>query len=100
MGAQEMDEKVSEKVWNGTTDTGFDFAVEQSAADDYELLEDLQALDQGRAERVPAILNALLGKEQAKRLKEHCRDENGKVALTAMCKELDNIFSSINALKN
>lgn len=95
-----MDEKVSEKVITGKTLSGFAFSVNEAALDDYELLEDLVLLDSGQSQVMVRVLNTILGADQTKRLKEHCRDENGKVALSDMERELIAIFNAHKTSKN
>ena len=42
----------------------------------------------------------LLGNEGVKDLKEHLRNENGKVSSTAMITALEELMESVNELKN
>ena len=90
----------SDQYFDGITKSGFTFRVEKSALDDYELLEELTALDQGHLERVAPVIQKLLGQAQTEGLKEHCRNAQGRVTITAMKQELEEIFKGCSAAKN
>ena len=49
---------------------------------------------------LPRVMNLLLGKEQAQKLKDHLRDEDGVVDTEQITSELKNIFESQKRLKN
>ena len=74
------------------TKSGFEFEKSPEALDNWELLEDLVDLETNSSKIVP-VCRRLLGTEGANRLKEHCRDENGKVSVSAVQKEITEIFS-------
>lgn len=74
------------------TASGFEFEISSGALDNWELLEDLVDLETSSAKIVP-VCRRLLGKEGTQRLKEHCRDENGKVSIVAMQNEIGEIFT-------
>ena len=76
----------------GTTPTGFDFAIEDANLNNYELVELIGELDENPLV-IPRVVNLLLGKEQAKALKDHVRVD-GKVPTDKMTAELENIFTS------
>lgn len=76
----------------GTTKTGFEFELDDGSLDNYELLEELCEIDGGNYSRVPAMVNALLGKDQVKSLKDHIR-KNGKVSSAAMVAEVFEILT-------
>lgn len=84
----------------GTTSSGFEYNLDETALDDYELLEDLCELDNGNTARIISALNRLLGTEQKDRLKEHLREENGRVPASKMMIEMGEIFNSVKAGKN
>ena len=84
----------------GTTSSGFEYNMDETALDDYELLEDLCELDNGNTARTISALNRLLGTEQKERLKEHLREENGRVPASKMMVEMAEIFNSVKAGKN
>lgn len=82
-------------VRSGKTKSGFEFQIEDETLDDYELLEDLAKVDQGRTGKVVGVLEKLLGAEQKDKLKEHLR-ENGRVSAKRMFSELKEIFDILN----
>ena len=84
----------------GTTSSGFEYNLDETALDDYELLEDLCELDNGNTARTISALNRLLGTEQKDRLKEHLREENGRGPASKMMIEMGEIFNSVKAGKN
>lgn len=84
----------------GITSSGFEYNLDETALDDYELLEDLCELDNGNTARTISALNRLLGIEQKDRLKEHLREENGRVPASKMMIEMGEIFNSVKAGKN
>ena len=84
----------------GITSSGFEYNLDETALDDYELLEDLCQLDNGNTARTISALNRLLGTEQKDQLKEHLREENGRVPASKMMVEMAEIFNSVKAGKN
>ena len=84
----------------GTTSTGFAFELEDDVFDDYELLEVLKEIDEGNEEHVVTMVDILLGEEQKKLLKEHVRNEKGKVSVTRIMEEVTEIFNLCNEGKN
>lgn len=76
------------------TTSGFEFELAPEALDNWELLEDLVDLETSSAKIVP-VCRRLLGKEGVQRLKEHCRDENGKVSASAMQDEVADILAKL-----
>lgn len=77
----------------GKTQTGFEYELSESIGNDYEVVELLSELEEN-----PLILTRLvskiLGKEQAKRLKNHVRDDNGTVPTDKMTQEIVDIFQN------
>lgn len=82
----------------GKTPSGFE--LDENILDDYELLESLQAIDNGDYGKVTQTISYLLGEEQKERLKEHVRKENGRVSVIAMMNEVAEIFQANSSLKN
>ena len=77
----------------GRTESGFEFDVDDKSLDDYELLEDLAEIADGNEGKVVSVFTRLLGSEQKNKLKEHVRNDAGKVSASGMTKELLNIFN-------
>lgn len=84
---------------DGTLSNGFHFSVDESIADDYEILELIGEVDENPA-RITKLMRAVLGDDQLKALKEHLRQENGRVTISAMTAAMTELFRSINSLKN
>lgn len=84
----------------GTTESGFNFELEDEVLDDYELLETLCELDNGNNSVITKMVDTLLGQEQKERLKEHIRNTKGRVSAKRMMEEIVDIFKSCNAGKN
>ena len=84
----------------GTTSTGFKFEIKKADLEDYELLEVLHKIDKGDEGLIPDMIDRFLGEEQKKRLKEHVRDEKGKVSASRMMLEVGEIFKGCKEIKN
>lgn len=83
----------------GTTNSGFDYEIDDNALDDYELLEILTEVDSGESGNIPLMVELLLGKEQKEALKKHCK-KNGRVSTSLMMQEITEILSSNGTGKN
>ena len=79
----------------GKTSSEVNFEISEAALDDWELLEILSDIDDGKTQKLGAAIKLLLGDEQAKALKEHCRNEEGRVPTSAMMKEIGDIFTAL-----
>ena len=75
----------------GTTKSGFDYTVQEEALDDYELLEELREID---------AIEKIIGPEQKEQLKEHVRDEAGRVSIKRMFDEVGEILRGNQEGKN
>lgn len=84
----------------GKTSTGFEFKIEDDVLDDYELLEVISEVDRGDYGKVTEMVEMLLGTEQKEKLKEHVRNENGKVSAAKIMDEVKDIFEASNEIKN
>jgi len=82
------------KVIKGKTKSGFEFQISEDIADDYELLESLVAVDKGEVGELFSVVERVLGSDQKKALVEHVRNESGKVKLSLMIEEMEDIFSN------
>ncbi len=82
----------------GKTSTGFEYEISDDALGDWEITEALVDIDDGKYSAAVKVIRLLLGADQAKKLKEHCRDkESGRVTQKAMFAELADILSSSNS---
>ncbi|QFQ29708.2 hypothetical protein EEW87_004240 [Janibacter melonis] len=63
---------------------GEKFTIEADAFDDFELLDDLSALEDGDATKLPGVLRRLVGKDQYAQALDLARDEDtGRVSIEA-----------------
>lgn len=85
---------------HGKTSSGFEYELDEAALDDYELLEDLCELDEGNMAKTSSVLKRLIGVEQKERLKEHLRTETGRVPMSKMMAEIEEIFKNVKEGKN
>lgn len=81
----------------GKTSTGFEYELEDDALNDWEVLEDLTDIDDGHYGGAVRVLRRLLGDNQMKALKEHCRGENSRITQSAMVNELADILKGTGA---
>jgi hypothetical protein len=84
----------------GTTPSGYDFSIEESQLDDWDLIETISDIEEGDPIKIVKAAKLLLGDDGLSQLKEHVRTKNGKVTVTAMTEEITAIFSSNTDLKN
>lgn len=84
----------------GKTKSGFEFEIEEEVFDDYELLETLVEADNGDNMAIFKAIGLILSKDQKDRLKEHVRNEKGKVPASAMVAELMDIMEVSDSGKN
>ena len=80
----------------GTTKSGFDYTVQEEALDDYELLEELYP----QAVAFIDAIEKIIGPEQKEQLKEHVRDEAGRVSIKRMFDEVGEILRGNQEGKN
>lgn len=82
------------------TKSGFECTIDDEAVNDWELLELLQRIDDGDMTAIVKTLPKLLGEEQAKALKEHLRNANGRVPMDKMVAEITEIMNGSREGKN
>lgn len=83
----------------GKTKSGFEYEISKARLENYELIEALSEVDENPL-LLPRTVNLLLGKEQAVKLKDHLRDEEGLVSLEKLSNEIMEIFEAQNETKN
>lgn len=83
----------------GKTSSGFDYEIPKENLNNYELVEVLGEMEENPL-LISKTVNLLLGKEQAKDLKDHLRTEGGTVPTDKMSEEIMEIFESQNDTKN
>ena len=76
------------------TNSGFEYELDKDRiVDDWELVEDLVAADGGDTAAGVRAMKAILGEKTYKALKEHVRNENGKVIAFKMQAEFLEILN-------
>ncbi|SEB28794.1 hypothetical protein [Arthrobacter woluwensis] len=81
---QDRKPRVNKDGTKTVTVHGQEYTIAADALDDFELLDDLDSLDEGEVQRLPRILRRLLGKESFKTALESVRDpETGRVSVEA-----------------
>lgn len=83
----------------GETKSGFKYEISKERLENYELIEVLAEVDSNPL-LLPKVVNLLLNKEQADRLKEHLRDTEGLVSTNKMFAEIMEIFQNQAEAKN
>ena len=87
-GANDTDRKV--------TVAGREWTVSRDALDDFELLDDLGAIEDGNAGRLPRVMRRLLGDEYKDAL-DHLRDEDtGRVAVEPAAEFISDLLGGLN----
>ena len=84
----------------GKTKSGFEFEIPEETFDDYELLEAFHNADKGNPFDPVEVFEKILDKEKINELKEHLRDKDGKVKISAMSAELQEIMNGSDTSKN
>lgn len=85
-----------------TLKNGFNIILEDEALDDYEILMAFNAMDKDQRQigRIDDVYVSLLGEEQYEALREHIRNENGRVRASEMVELLDEIMALDDETKN
>ena len=84
----------------GATESGFVYELEEESLDDYELLENLCDIDNGDVTKLVTMARRLLGEEQLESLKDHVRNEKGRVSMEKMGEEISQIIGGDHTGKN
>ncbi len=83
----------------GKTLTGFEFQIEDTVLNNYELLELFAEVDENPL-LVPKLVKIILGEEQKNALIDHVRNENGIAEVEKVSAELEYILTSSAETKN
>lgn len=83
----------------GKTRSGFEYEIPEENLNNYELLETLAEVEENPL-MTPKVVNLLLGKKQAEKLKDHLRTETGIVPTDKLSEEIMGIFENHKDLKN
>lgn len=87
------------KYVSGETESGFIFNIEVERLDNMELIDALAELEDDPLQ-MSTVIRLLLGKEDKKRLYDHVRTDEGMVPSELVEKELGEIFTLSQELKN
>ncbi len=83
----------------GKTKSGFEYRISKKRLENYELIEVLGKVDANPL-LIPDVVKLIFDEEQAKRLKEHLRDEDGLVSTEKITNEIMEVFQNQNETKN
>lgn len=78
------------------TKSGFTFEIDKDRLDDWELVESLVQMDEDDAKGYMDFVIGLLGADQYKALKDYLKKKEGRVRITSMRREMDEIFNSVD----
>ncbi len=81
----------------GTTSSGFTYQIDENVLQDYELLEAIAETETNPI-MITRVVRLLLG-DDIDKLKNHVRDENGRVSIEKMNVEITEIFEAQKKLK-
>ena len=84
----------------GKTKSGFKFAIDKDVLDDWELLELLEKIDSGDMSVMPKAITFLLGNRQYENLKKFIKKRDGKIKITTMVEEFNQIMTAQKETKN
>jgi len=74
---------------------GFELEVDKNGLDDWEILEILCDLDDGKFGKMPKVFDAVLGADQFAALKAYLKETEGKVKISTMQNLLGEIFDTL-----
>lgn len=74
------------------TKTGFELSIDEKITDDWEFYEDFSA--DGRYGEVRGV-KRILGDDTYGKLKDHCRNEDGRVSFKKMDEEVSDILTQV-----
>ena len=86
------------KMIKGKTSSGFAYAIDERRLNNYELVEAISKVEDNPVYLV-SIVDLLLG-EEAQKLKDYIRDEDGFVDNTMLFKEIEEIMNGSGGIKN
>lgn len=84
----------------GKTKSGFKFEIDKEVLDDWELLELLEKIDSGDVSVMPKAITFLLGNRQYQNLKKFIKKRDGKIKITTMVEEFNQIMTAQKETKN
>lgn len=81
------------------TSSGFECELDEKNLDDMRLLDLVAEVSNGHTEKLPEIVNRVLG-DQKEKLYKHIEDDHGRVPVKKASDEITEIFKKINTGKN
>lgn len=82
------------------TASGFEAEIDESFREDWEFFEALENMVAGRVTGQVQLAHCLLSDGDLKRLKDHCRKDNGRVSAEKMTAELFELIKLTPSGKN
>lgn len=84
----------------GISASGFEFEIDEEVLDDWEMLELLQEIDEGKIGKLAKAIVFLLGEEQYEKLKNFIKARDGKIKASVMIDEFTSIMNAEKEVKN
>ena len=83
-----------------TLNSGLQLDIDLEVMDDWEVFELLREIDKGDAGAIVDLIPLALGDKQFKALKEHLKNEKGRIKASDMVDAFYELLEKVNALKN
>jgi len=80
----------------GTTKTGFPFEIDKDVFDDWDTMDIVRRIHGGDSFAIFDLIPRILGQDQTEKLKEHVREESGRVPVSKMNEEVMDIMAAFN----
>ena len=80
------------------TAQGLTIAIEQDRMDDIEILELIVMIESGEAQYMTSFLRLAFGEEQYEQIKEHLKNEDGRVTITALAEFFEDAQAAMGKL--
>ena len=81
------------------TASGFETDVNEQIFDDMEILDLIADLEEGKVRAYRRLIDKLFPQEEKARLYDHLRTEDGRVPVSAMQAEIEEIFAQVEKAK-
>lgn len=94
--------KKSDSIVTVTTKSGFTCSIDKDKLDDWEFARAAANAKENSADGLRLTLymvEHMLSQEDARRLEDHVRTEDGRVPTSRMMAEVENIFTEVSAAK-
>ncbi len=84
----------------GTTNSGFEYSINEDDLNDMEFIDTLVDIKDNDFTAFSKLATIMLGKEQKQRLYDFLKEREGKVRIDSFVKEMTDILSNNEAIKN